>query len=70
MKHRIILVNVMKVSTFLSEEQLCFIYCQGENFDKTECDKVTNVNARKERYLSKNCTKIFICRICNKKHHI
>ena len=68
---------------FLSGQQkLCCVYCQGEHFP-TKCDKVTDVNARKEilnnsscysclktGHVSKKCTKNYICRICSKKHHI
>ena len=68
---------------FIRTAKIACVYCQGEHFP-TKCDKVTDVNARKEilknssccylylktGHVSKKCTKNYICRICSKKHHI
>ena len=47
------------MSAFLSGQQkLCCVYCQGEHFP-TKCDKVTDVNARKE--ILKNSPCCYLC---------
>ena len=86
MKNRIILTSAVKIQCqlFLSVQQkLCCLYCQGEHFPR-KCDKVTDVNARKEilknslccysclktGHASKKFTKSYICWICSKKYHI
>ena len=76
--------NENTMAVFLSGQQkVCWVYCQGEHFP-TKCDKVIDINARKEilknssfyylclktGHVSKKCTKNYICRICSKKHHI
>ena len=76
--------NENTMTVFLSGQQkVCWVYCQGEHFP-TKCDKVIDINARKEilknssfyylclktGHVSKKCTKNYICRICSKKHHI
>ena len=50
---------------FLSGQQkLCCVYCQGEHFP-TKCDKVTDVNARKEILKNSSC-----CYSCLKTGHV
>ena len=71
------------MSAFLSgQEKFCCVYCQGEYFP-AKCDKVTNVNARKEILQNSSCcysylktghvrkkyTKNYICQICSKNYH-
>ena len=65
------------------KNRICCVYCQGEHFP-TKCDKVTDVNARKDilknfsccylclktGHVSKNYTKNYICPICSKKHQV
>ena len=51
--------NENAMSAFLSGQQkLCCVYCQGEHFP-TKCDKVTDVNARKE--ILKNSLCCYLC---------
>ena len=57
MKNRIILTSAVKIQCqlFLSVQQkLCCLYCQGEHFPR-KCDKVTDVNARKEILKNSSC---------------
>ena len=62
------------------QQKLCCVFCEGQHFPT----KMPVVNARKEilknsscyyfylktGQLSINCTRNYICRICNRKHHI